>query len=798
MPEFHQFEVDKSVVSDFIHSQSGTLSTAIRELIMNFVDANSKVGTIILSKKTFEVSDSGLGFVSREVIDKCFKTFGTPHVDGDAKYGRFRIGRGQCMSLASMCWHSNQFKMKTDVRSNGNGFFLEENEEDFYKGCKVTGQLYTELSEHELEWCIKDIKKFVRFMDEHITLNGVLISQFNHDEWDFENESVKVKFSPKRANGIYIYSQGVFVKSLANYDFGFDADVVTKIPLKLNMARNEISESDPLWSHIVELLRNHSIKLSKEYAKQNRTDELSRQNSIKNFLSGNLKFSDVLKLKLIRDSRNRLLDISQFIMCSKPITEAKNSGCKIADTLATRGIALVLHHDECRIWDIYEPIDLVDIFSTSLISEYRNETDKSKINQANYYLKQLRNLNFVDFDVISKGITLEIEIYKNSDLTLKQRAGRLAVEYASRVLAKKISKISENPKSKRKILIGKSLTSLAWTDGSTYITLNESTLDWLDDGIEGMTSICHVLLHEYLHDVNDTSSHEHNFDFYNEFHHCSVQGIIGTAVTSLNHQYQRELLKLNLPLPSKLKNLPLINIIQEYEGEINKKGLSELSIMFLDAVSASFEVKGRSFKCSISHLSQLENGMFMSILEKLREECKKDGIKLPTWDDVLYKSNLFEQRKLFMTKTIDCLITWADGKGHDSNLIRELDSQIKNSSKPIQYMPSNAALCSSIYKGFEGVLQLICKDKNSGLEYFTTKTLTSVSLIGNEKLLTEVPFSKDSRIRNLAQAVTGDNEEKFEHIAKSIAVLVAGITDQEEKERFIKTYFKDALAVQCI
>jgi hypothetical protein len=749
------------------------------------------------------VIDAGHGFESREVIEKCFKTFGTPHVEGDAKFGRFRIGRGQVMGLAAMCWHSNQFKMRTDVLNKGNGFFLTEDNNDVFQGCRVTGDLYSELNDYELESTIQKIKVYVRFMEEHITLNGILISQKNHDQWDFENDDLKIKFSPKRENGIFIYSQGVYVKSIHSHEFGFNADVVTKKALKLNMARNEISDNDPLWTSIIKILREHSIKIAKENSKNNRMDENGRQSAIKNFLQGSLSFSDILKMKLIRDSRNRLVEIKQFVFSKKPITVARHAGCKISDTLSTRGIALVLHHDECRIWDIYEPSDIADLLEKAVTKEFFNRKvadGKSidlKIDSGRMYLRGLRQLKFVNFDKISEGISSEVEIIKNNELTNKQRAARLALEYASRVVSKQITDKLETHKSKRKILIGKSLTSLAWTDGNSYIAINESVLEWLDKGISGMTSVCNILMHEYLHDVNDSASHEHDFDFYQNFHDASIQNIVGSAVSSLHHQYQRELLKLELPLPDALTTIPLVNVIQEYTGVMAGKGLSELAQLFLEATGATYTTTKTAFTCQISHLKQLKQGMYLSIIEKLTAVAAQDGWSIPTDDDYLHLNDFMEQTKRYYDDLTNSLILWSESKGYDSNMIRNLKSQISISSKPIHYMPSNAALCASIYKGFEGVLQLICNDANSGLLHFTTKTLSEVSLLGNGKFLHEVPFSKEAYISKLSEKANSDKTHRFEQMTKAIVELLASMTDPDEKEEFLNIYFKKEMAIQC-
>ena len=50
MSNYHEFEVDKNIIKDLIHSQNGTIATAIRELVMNGIDAGSESLNIIISK----------------------------------------------------------------------------------------------------------------------------------------------------------------------------------------------------------------------------------------------------------------------------------------------------------------------------------------------------------------------------------------------------------------------------------------------------------------------------------------------------------------------------------------------------------------------------------------------------------------------------------------------------------------------------------------------------------------------------------------------------------------------------
>ncbi|MFB1079544.1 ATP-binding protein, partial [Photobacterium damselae] len=233
---FHEFEVDKAIISDLIHAQNGTISTALRELVMNAIDAGSTCCDIKLNSTYFSIKDNGEGFKSKENIERVFKRFGEPHKEGDAIFGRFRIGRGQIMSFGKIIWHSNTFKMHTDVRKFGNGFNLIENQVD-YSGCIISGKFYEPLGEWDLKNIKEEITNLVKYANLTITLNGIDITQTQCTTWDIDDDDVKIKWSPNRRDGIRLYSLGVFVKELHRYRYGFDADIVTKRALKLNMAR---------------------------------------------------------------------------------------------------------------------------------------------------------------------------------------------------------------------------------------------------------------------------------------------------------------------------------------------------------------------------------------------------------------------------------------------------------------------------------------------------------------------------------------------------------------------------------
>lgn len=185
------FELDPQIIHHIIHSQAGSIGKAIIELIMNSVDANAKQVKLSLTKEGFSCSDDGAGFASREDVINYFGRFGTPHVEGDATYGRFRLGRGQVMAHASTIWNSSHFQMTVDTKLMGYNYDLTETEQSI-SGCHIVGTWYEPLNETELLSSIQEIKDLIRYTPAAVELNGRLITRDPLEEkWDFEDECAR-------------------------------------------------------------------------------------------------------------------------------------------------------------------------------------------------------------------------------------------------------------------------------------------------------------------------------------------------------------------------------------------------------------------------------------------------------------------------------------------------------------------------------------------------------------------------------------------------------------------------------
>lgn len=777
---FEDFEVDKSLISNLIYSQNGTIATALSELVMNSVDALSKTCAIRLGENKFEVEDSGHGFKDAATVKKYFKRFGEQHKDGDAIMGRFRIGRGQIMAFGKVTWHSNEFKMITDVKHLGNGFEFKENKSDSFAGCKVSGDFYKPMKPSDVKYAQEEIKKRVRYIDIHTTFNGLVISNQmgQQQQWNYEDEDVRICWNPSRhENGVYLYSLGVFVKEIPNYALGINADVVTKKALVLNMARNEISEQDPLWLKIYKLLHEKSLAVGRESFKKSKTlDDQTRTAMIKQFLAGALDFDEARCMPLIKDCRGHNIATHNLWFNGRPVTVSPDAGNRISERLASTKTATVLHHDELRVWNVDSADELLELF------EY-----KSALRLKDHHSHQaILNTEAVDFDVLSQGIDSVHKVLTTKELTRRQIAARAAIQYGANVMADRLSVIYDQDVGKRKITIGESLTAEGWTDSKIYIAIEKNMTALLELGIEGAVQLANLLIHEYCHDESDIGSHEHNFLFYEKYHDLTSNykiEIVGSIANLIYKKYLRELVNRNENLPATAKSqhdYPIINDVHEYSGQF--KGdlkLSKLALLFLVASKATFkQTKSRlTASININDSFKLRDRLINALVKEIKSEGEftfkdKAAVRLlhGRWDtETIISEDISEVAS-----------KWATHKGHDANFI----AGICNPSKDFR---------------FYTLLALICRDKDSGLLHFERKSIEIVRHFGSGSY--QMDFHTQSnlgyagrKIENIKLA--SSKNERFAFAIQGIKDIANSFTNHEEKEEFLKSYFTKDFSIQ--
>jgi hypothetical protein len=243
--------MDPNLLVSVIKSQAGTLSKALLEGVMNSIDAGATRVDLTLSQTGFEIADNGKGFRTEADIRNWFGRFGTPHQDGDAMFGRFRMGRGQMMAYAATCWRSGAFRMSVDIEARGLTYELEVLDAPV-KGCIISGRLYRELSEYKLTDTLTELRKFVAFAPRPVYVNGELYGApaSRLKTWTFEDEDAFYRVVHE-ATELQVYNQGVFVEDMGTWRIGMGGIVVSKKRLEVNFARNSVMEDQCVtWRRI--------------------------------------------------------------------------------------------------------------------------------------------------------------------------------------------------------------------------------------------------------------------------------------------------------------------------------------------------------------------------------------------------------------------------------------------------------------------------------------------------------------------------------------------------------------------
>jgi len=169
-PETRKFRMHPDLLWSVIKAQAGVREKALAEAVMNAIDAGATVCHIRLDGEGYEIVDNGRGFTARQEIEDFFETFGTPHRDGDATYGKFRMGRGQLFSFSRTRWRSGRFSMDVDIKTRGLAYDLLDGLDEA-PGCTIDGTWYDRCELAEVIRTTHELTDLVQWMG----LTGVAI-----------------------------------------------------------------------------------------------------------------------------------------------------------------------------------------------------------------------------------------------------------------------------------------------------------------------------------------------------------------------------------------------------------------------------------------------------------------------------------------------------------------------------------------------------------------------------------------------------------------------------------------------
>lgn len=531
---------------DVIHRQAGSLSKAILEGVMNVVDAGGTHCEIKIDRKSFSIIDDGKGFKDMSEIENFFETFGYPHDEGDATYGRFRMGRGQIFSFGASRWRSNTFSMNVDLRpmkdEKGNDFALGYEFSDGNKqvdGCRIEVDLYDQLKPSELDAAIRDIQDYVKFVSIPVTLNGKTISTDpTKEKWDMETDDFYVK---KRASGsLDVYNQGVLVQKYSSYRFGVSGLVVSKKPLEVNFARNDVVSSCKIFKKVVKFLNDDSLVQAK---KAPLTDS-QRDNFARRLVAGEISLGEVGDSRIITDvtgSHHKFSIFENLAKFSRTISIAPR-GDRVGEVAHTRKMAFFVTPETAERFGAETP--------EQFLAAIKNIFDENGRNSV-----FLKNVKAVERNAFLNEISSHHEPLKDSELNKAERIALKAIRLGYKTLVWNGLRYDQihmtndfNHSGKRgydeifrKVSVGVSDTADAWTNGTTDTWINRKNLKLVRDGLDGMIRIAGLLLHEQLHEGPSTGTHDHGMEFYERYHNITMDSDILGATA-------REILKRTLKI----------------------------------------------------------------------------------------------------------------------------------------------------------------------------------------------------------------------------------------------------------
>lgn len=531
------FELDPQIIQHIIYNQAGSIGKAIIELLMNSVDAGATAVRLTMTKEGFQCSDDGRGFASRDDVVRYFGRFGTPHQEGDATYGRFRLGRGQIMAHAKTQWFSNSWWMTVDTQEMGYNYDLEELEAPS-TGCLIVGSWYETLNDLELMSSVQEIRDLVRYTPISVELNGRVITRDPATEkWDHEDEWAY--YRAKEDGPVAIYNQGVLVRNDSSHMWGAGGLIVSKKALDLNVSRSEIlRKTCPVWK----IIAKEFTRLAKEVSARlgdHRKTEARRSKSALSLLSGDANLDEIFfKEEVITVlPGKRHITLQEFFR--KAYREHSNTYTIVqrgndvpkGEAIAGQRIIQVLHPQTLERFGCHNVADFEDAMSR-VVENLTQATDDNKRRSWFWFSNGvLQAPQQVAFATLKKAF-IERTLIVDEKKALEKETCRawIALRWCLQHYAGACAGADRYRDgrvrygaSSLNVLLGESNTAEAWTDGKTYLAINSEIVKRIKkDPLQTVAYIFSLVEHEVAHQ-GDSLECGHDEAFYQRFHDISLK-----------------------------------------------------------------------------------------------------------------------------------------------------------------------------------------------------------------------------------------------------------------------------------
>jgi hypothetical protein len=513
MAETREFTVHPAILHSVILAQAGTLAKGLCEAFMNAVDAGATKFNATLDAKEFIVEDNGRGFQSREEIENWFECFGTPHEEGDATYGKFRMGRGQLMAFARTIWRTGAFEMDADIKNKGLNYDLKDGLKKV-KGCSITGILNKELELYELNDALREFTELVRFGQIPVTLNGkVITKKVNSIKWDVETDDFYIKLDS--SSELKVYNLGVLVRGYGSYRFGSGGVVVSKRPFKVNFARNDILSGEcDIWPNVVKMVK---AKSATKVAKKSVMTDYEREFLVKSMMAGSEIGETLRNAKVITTGTGSHVTVSTMAYAGLPYTTAEK-GDRLAERLHRAKVAFVVSRET------------LDRFNMDTLDELLEKLSEQARSANQYWIADRLSTSAVPLAKLAQGYSKDYTLIPLQEATDIERMAFKQLQTCNSQMGQWMQRYMANLELKethsRDVKLGQSDVALAWTNGRDTITVDRKFLvKCAKGGVDGWLRLMAVMVHEYCHDTADLDGHSHPMEFYEMFETVMTNGI---------------------------------------------------------------------------------------------------------------------------------------------------------------------------------------------------------------------------------------------------------------------------------
>jgi hypothetical protein len=384
--------------------------------------------------------------------------------------------------------------MEVDVKRSGLDYVLRSNS-NLTQGCRIEVKLYRPLLPSELAEITREVARLVKYVAMPVRFNGRLIScDPRKEKWDAVTRDAFLRL--KEAQVLSVYNLGVHVRDYPSSQLGTGGVIVSRLPLKINFARNDIQSDCPAWRRIRKAVDRRATRGN---TKKATLDDGGRQRLADQLRFGELPQGEAQRLKLFTDVCGRHWSLNQLAWqyrCQHGRFSSAPKGDRMGDRLHQGKVAFVFATETLDRFEV-ENAEQLNGFMRGWYGGYEGSFKGEWVPMAE----------------LAKAYDPRYLLVDSKDMTPNERRIMQAMgHWAERCIGMAMERKG------RALLLGSSDAALGWTDGQTHIVLDRKYLVDNSTSLRGWLEIGTTVLHEYCHDAPDTAEHVHGAEFYQSFH----------------------------------------------------------------------------------------------------------------------------------------------------------------------------------------------------------------------------------------------------------------------------------------